>query len=967
MASLNGLLYYYTFDGTSPLTNLITGTDLTLVGSGVAPSTTKFKTGSKSIYNSAASNTGNYNAAINGSTAFSGNACTISLWFNPENTNASGRLIRLSNAALGVCAGISLYVSGTNVGISYDISGIQSTFSSTSSDKFGISANTWIHVAITYSMPVAGTTYIGVYLNGTMIQNPTTSTTYSFLGSTLANLYLFGSGTPQPMAGYIDEVMVFNRALSTTEVMNLYNFNYLNAGQTTLFQSTYGSSTTAVNAFVASGGISTTGTITTNNNNINAGLGTINAGSLNLVSTADPTTSGGFTSTIGSTGSVNCGAITTNNNSINAGTGGLTCGLVYCGAINTSNSNYIVVSAGTKLTQLKSISDFLPYDYAVIGNTLYIFKSMGNRLDTFDATAFQSINENFIPGITGRSMDSYGSNLYITASTSIKIYDSVTGANTSNISVGYIVWGLFIYNGIIYVGTQGTNVPPIIAYNTNGTLLSGFSTSNLSSCHIISITVANNIIYAGDINNNRVSTFNATTGATINLNFMTVADPYGIAISRSTLFVNSNAYNLSTGALIASSVISSTYYRIKVIGTRLYASTYDGGYFSNIYSLTEFGSINAGTGTVTCSTITSTTNTITTNNSSINAGTGSLTCGSITTNNNAINAGSGSLTCGSITSTGIVALKCAGVPTPAVMSTYPSTGLGTLIVGSNWTASAAGGSVGQAEIDYINIKPSTQGGHSFLNLNYGSQSFEWAPISCGAITTNNYPINAGSGSLTCGRIYGQTPRFALENLDTAGSGIASLGLAQGAARLDIGWNWRGGIQEITYINNCGAGHLFLGYYSIPVPFQPPRLVLTYSPVTASAFNIASDRKLKRDIMKVLPSLENILKLNPVTFNYIHDASDAQVHSGFVAQDLEEVFPNCVSTNQSEDINKTINILELVPYIVKSIQEQHDIVVSQQTQITELQTTVSSQQSQIDSLTQQLAELKALVQTLIPSP
>ena len=679
MASLSGLLYYYTFDGTSPLTNLITGTDLTLVGSGVAPSTTKFKTGSKSIYNSAASNTGNYTAAISGSTAFSGNECTISLWFNPENTNASGRLIRLSNAALGVCAGISLYVSGTNVGISYDISGTQSTFSSTSSDRFGISANTWIHVAITYSMPVAGTTYIGVYLNGTMIQNPTTSTTYSFLGSTLANLYLFGSGTPQPMAGYIDEVMVFNRALSKNEVMNLYNFNYLSAGQTTLFQSVYGSSSAVANTFVASGGISTTGTITTNNNNINAGLGTINAGSLNLTSTAGPTTSGGFNPTMAGTGSVNCG-------------------LVYCGAINTSNSNYTVVSAGTKLTQLKSITDNSPSDFTLIGNTLYILTTTGTALKTFDATAFQPINSDFIPNITGNSMDSYGSNLYITYSTSIKIYDSVTGNNTSTINVGYTVGGVFVYNGIIYVGTQGTNVPPVIAYNTNGTQLSGFSTS-ITYCQIVSITVANNIIYAGDIMYSRVLTFNATTGATINSSFMMGVAPRGIAVSGSTLFVNSSAYNLSTGTLIASSVISATSAGIKVIGTRLYAATYYGGsYFSNIYSLTEFGSINAGTGTVTCSTITSTTNTITTNNNAINAGTGTVTCSTIksttntiTTNNNAINTGSGAVTCGAITS-------------------------GPITTNNN-------------------------------AINAGS-----GEVTCGAITTNNNNINAGSGALTCGVI-----------------------------------------------------------------------------------------------------------------------------------------------------------------------------------------------------------------------
>jgi hypothetical protein len=240
-------------------------------------------------------------------------------------------------------------------------------------------------------------------------------------------------------------------------------------------------------------------------------------------------------------------------------------------------------------------------------------------------------------------MDSYGSSLYITVSTSIKVYNSTTGANTSNISVGYTVRGLFIYNGIIYVGTQGNDIPPVLAYNTNGTLLSGFSTSNLTNIYIYSITVANNVIYAADIGNNRVSTFNATTGEVINLNFITVAGPYGIAVYDSTLFVGQGTYNLSTGALIASSVVTPSA-NMKVIGTRLYVPTTDDvGYFSRIYSL-NIGNlnINAGSGSLTCGAIT-------TNDNPINAGSGSLTCGAITTKNKSINVGSGALNCGPIT------------------------------------------------------------------------------------------------------------------------------------------------------------------------------------------------------------------------------------------------------------------------------------------------------------------------------
>lgn len=56
----------------------------------------------------------------------------------------------------------------------------------------------------------------------------------------------------------------------------------------------------------------------------------------------------------------------------------------------------------------------------------------------------------------------------------------------------------------------------------------------------------------------------------------------------------------------------------------------------------------------------------------------------------------------------------------------------------------------------------------------------------------------------------------------------------------------------------------------------------------------------------------------------------------------------------------------IPFNTACIKELYKTVSNQSTQITNLQTAVVSQQSQIDSLTQQLADLKAIVQTLLPN-
>lgn len=120
---------------------------------------------------------------------------------------------------------------------------------------------------------------------------------------------------------------------------------------------------------------------------------------------------------------------------------------------------------------------------------------------------------------------------------------------------------------------------------------------------------------------------------------------------------------------------------------------------------------------------------------------------------------------------------------------------------------------------------------------------------------------------------------------------------------------------------------------------------------------ASDRRLKKNIDSFKPLLNAFLKLNPSYFNYIIDSPEYPLRSGFIAQDMELVFPELVlKSNYNEELQDHVNTIDingLIPYIVQAIKDQNEIVVSQQ--------------SQIDSLTQQLADLKALVQTLIPTP
>jgi hypothetical protein len=80
-----------------------------------------------------------------------------------------------------------------------------------------ISGNVWLHIAITYSNSICT-----LYVNGA---NPAQAVRY--YGTTLAGNFYIGrylGGFPPTFYGVIDDVRVYNRALSSQEVSSLYQY-----------------------------------------------------------------------------------------------------------------------------------------------------------------------------------------------------------------------------------------------------------------------------------------------------------------------------------------------------------------------------------------------------------------------------------------------------------------------------------------------------------------------------------------------------------------------------------------------------------------------------------------------------------------------------------------------------------------------------------------------------------------------
>ena len=93
------------------------------------------------------------------------------------------------------------------------------------------------------------------------------------------------------------------------------------------------------------------------------------------------------------------------------------------------------------------------------------------------------------------------------------------------------------------------------------------------------------------------------------------------------------------------------------------------------------------------------------------------------------------------------------------------------------------------------------------------------------------------------------------------------------------------------------------------------------------YGTVSDRKLKENIVDATPKLDDINKLKVRNFNFKDNPEEK--HIGFIAQELEKVFPKVVETKQDKDednnliedsYTKTIKTSILIPMLVKSIQE-----------------------------------------------
>jgi hypothetical protein len=175
-------------------------------------------------------------------------------------------------------------------------------------------------------------------------------------------------------------------------------------------------------------------------------------------------------------------------------------------------------------------------------------------------------------------------------------------------------------------------------------------------------------------------------------------------------------------------------------------------------------------------------------------------------------------------------------------------------------------------------------------------------------TSNSY--SAAKGLISGGAGGGGTPIFSFENTDGGGDGSPLLGLYKTSS-------------------TTTSSARFIQFYASGV--ATPMGGIVGNGASNAQFASISDAREKTNIAPISGSLEKVVALKPVEFDWIVNGEHCP--AGFVAQDVEQVFPEFVVENMANEGQETRKGLTggmtggIVAHLVKAIQEQQQIITA----------------------------------------
>lgn len=129
--------------------------------------------------------------------------------------------------------------------------------------------------------------------------------------------------------------------------------------------------------------------------------------------------------------------------------------------------------------------------------------------------------------------------------------------------------------------------------------------------------------------------------------------------------------------------------------------------------------------------------------------------------------------------------------------------------------------------------------------------------------------------------------------------------------------------------------------------------------TQMVYAVTSDRRLKENIRNTHYSIEDLMKIDVVDYNYKNNAAKTRT-TGMIAQDLFKIFPDAVSEG-GENVKANpwlVDYGKLTPLLVKAVQDQQKEIAALKAQLNEmnaLKAEVASIKAMLGNAAQQKSE------------
>ena len=120
---------------------------------------------------------------------------------------------------------------------------------------------------------------------------------------------------------------------------------------------------------------------------------------------------------------------------------------------------------------------------------------------------------------------------------------------------------------------------------------------------------------------------------------------------------------------------------------------------------------------------------------------------------------------------------------------------------------------------------------------------------------------------------------------------------------------------------------------------------------------SSDKRLKQDIVDLSYGLDEVLQLRPVSYRWKSDSKATQRSIGLIAQEVQPIMNELITTNSKRDNTLGVNYTELIPLLIKAIQEQQGLIEDQNNKIDELTNSLEKKDELFVSLNRKVRQIE----------